>query len=169
MSKKPLVKVTDLFADSDEEQVQEPERIEKSIKLPGLQAALPKNEPISTETNEEAWLAQNLIVKCVNGTLAAGKYTNKLGVIQRVVEAGYGGEIRMIDSLDIILLDQDDCRTTLPPTGSLVRIVKGTYKKGLGRLAEINQRDVVLEMEEPREMRGRSLALEHDQICNFMP
>lgn len=175
MQKKPapILKPLDIFEQDDEGETANNVPQPKKNILSNLNSII-QTAPSSTaeaDDSEKPWFQLNLVIKCMNGELGDGKYSGQLGVVQRLIEGGFGGEIRMVDSLDVIALDQDDCRPTLPSLGAAVKIVAGSYAGGRGVFEAMGPtgKDVVVQVEEPKSLRGRTLALPLSDVCNFLP
>lgn len=168
-------KATGLFEDDD--QTEEPQQnstkitsAKPTVKLQNLTTIVQSLDIKSTgdqESDNPPWLLEGLLVTCKNEQLASGNYRNRTGVVERLVEGGYGAEIRMTDSLDVLLLDQDDCTPTIPKEG-LAKVLRGQYRAALGRMVEMQGRDdIVLEMIEPKSIAGRRLAFSKNDICSI--
>jgi hypothetical protein len=172
----PVLKPLDIFEQDDDEQVETGNQpavaqTKKPLALSNLQSIIQTSPTAPSAGGERPWLQLNLIVKCMNGDLGDGKYSGKLGVVQRLVEGGFGGELRMVDSLDVIVLDQDECRPTLPAIGALVLIVAGEYAGGRGSFEALGLtgKDAVVKIEAPKSHQGRTLTLPLAEVCNFLP
>lgn len=50
----------------------------------------------------------------------------------------YVGEVSMLDSGDVIRVDQAELETVIPAAGGTVRIVNGVYRGNRGELLEID-------------------------------
>ncbi len=156
MPPKTLVK-TELFEDDEEDDMfKEAPKVEtRPVKLPNLQSILEDQIKSAAEFQEDVekpWLRQNLLVKCVNMQLASGKYYKRVGRIDRLVEGGWGAEVTMLNSQDILLLDQEDCETTLPKIGGPVLVVSGQYVGSSGAFVELSPdgKDAVVEIQRRR-------------------
>lgn len=174
----PVLKPLDIFEqDDDEEEVgsdnKQLPQTKKPLALSNLQSIIQTgpSAPSSAESGgDRPWLQLNLVVKCMNGDLGDGKYSGKLGVVQRLIEDGFGGELRMVDSLDVIVLDQDECRPTLPALGAPVLIVAGEYAGGRGIFEALGPtgKDAVVKIEVPKSHQGRTLTLSLAQVCSIV-
>lgn len=174
MGPKVPVKATGLFDDDEDGMFAEtdapiktPVPIVRNMKLPNLQEITAHSEATQeSSTEEKPWLQPGLLVKCLNSSLSNGKYFQKIGVVQKVVEDGWGAHVVMADSLDVILLDQDDCGTTLPSVKEHVRIVKGTYlnKRAVYQESSPDGRDAIVQLTDER---GRNVSLPKSHVCAF--
>jgi hypothetical protein len=177
MGPKPTVpvKVTGLF-DVEDDMFAETDAPEKTITIPLVRNAhLPNIQKIAAQsvaaqpeksTGEIPWLQTGLIVKCLNNTLSDGKYFQRSGVVQRVVADGWGAHIQMVDSHDVLLLDQDDCGSTLPAVNDSIRIVKGVYlnRRALYIEPSPDGCDAIVELSDER---GRIVSVPKSHVCAF--
>ena len=74
----------------------------------------------------EEWLFQGITVKVVYKKLGE-RYYKKKGVIQQI-EDRFTGVLKMIDTGDILKVDQAHLETVLPAVGKTVLIVNGAYR-----------------------------------------
>lgn len=65
------------------------------------------------QNRKDYWLAKGIVVKVTNKKLADGAYYKLKGVIKQVHDK-FVGEIEMLDSGDVIKIDQDYCETVIP-------------------------------------------------------
>jgi len=171
----------DMFAETDRPKASN-QAISKSLKIANLQdlaSATSKTDGNQTEaTGKRPWVQPHLVLRCLNSTLSHGKYANKLGVVQRLVEGGWGVELRMVESLDVVLLDQDECEPTLPKTGEPVLIlayssstergsVEYVGKRGRFKEASPDGLDAVVELS--LEGRNRLVSLPLACVCALIP
>lgn len=84
----------------------------------------------------ENWVVVGIIVKVLNGQVGEGKYRNKKGVIERVDDE-YCAMVRMLDSSDVLQLDQDDLETVIPKEGNKVVILRGKQKNQIAEIVSI--------------------------------
>eukprot|EP01116_Phalansterium_solitarium_P022759 TRINITY_DN7635_c0_g1_i2.p3 TRINITY_DN7635_c0_g1~~TRINITY_DN7635_c0_g1_i2.p3 ORF type:complete len:184 (+),score=38.00 TRINITY_DN7635_c0_g1_i2:1102-1653(+) len=73
------------------------------------------------------WIAENIVVKVMNKGLADGKYYKQKGVVSKVIEK-YIGVVKMIESRDVLKIDQDQLETVLPNIGGRVLILNGAHR-----------------------------------------
>lgn len=78
-------------------------------------------------TRVDHWMSPGLVVKVMNRKLADGKYYKQKGVVVRMQDK-YVGEIKMLDSGDVLRLDQEHCETVIPAVGGAVRFVNGPHR-----------------------------------------
>jgi len=118
--------------------------------------------PSSESSGTEPWLAAGLVVKIMHEELAGGKYHRKKGLVEKVHDQ-YTADIRMVDSKDLIRLEQEMVETVIPNVGKPVRIVKGTHKgaKATMRAVDFESFSVEVELEDGTVMEG----LGYDEVC----
>ncbi|XP_063901913.1 DNA/RNA-binding protein KIN17-like [Zophobas morio] len=85
----------------------------------------------------ENWLFPDIVVKVMHAELENGKYYKHKGVVLKVHEK-FIGEVRMLDSGDLLRLDQDDLETVIPRIGGKVLIVNTAFAGATGALVAIN-------------------------------
>jgi DNA/RNA-binding protein KIN17 len=76
---------------------------------------------------KDYWITPGIIVKVLNKTLANGKYYKQKGEVQELIDR-YIAQIKMIDSGDVLRLDQSQLETVIPQIGGKLRIVNGAYR-----------------------------------------
>lgn len=81
----------------------------------------------------ENWVAKDIVVKVVNKKIGGGEYYKQKGVITSV-EDKFCATVELLDSGDVLRLDQDDLETVIPKVGRKVKIVNGV---GRGSVAEL--------------------------------
>lgn len=170
--KPTVLKATGLFEDDDDmfgEEYSKKSAVQQKVtSLPNMTEIIQKQQQQQdTPLEEVPWIREGLLVACNNAELSSGLYMRKTGCIQRVVEDGWGAEIRMLESQDIILLDQDDCRPVVKRVvGEELLVVQGPYRGRLVRYKEASPdgRDAVVELREAGRDRIVSLPLGH--LCS---
>ncbi|KNC77544.1 hypothetical protein SARC_09994, partial [Sphaeroforma arctica JP610] len=73
----------------------------------------------------------------VNKKLASGRYHKCKGEIVRVIDS-YIAEVEMLDSGDVLKLDQAHLETVIPKIGGPVMCVGGQYKGEIGGLEALD-------------------------------
>lgn len=91
----------------------------------------------SRDHPHDHWLMPNIIVKIMSPALKAHGYYKQKGSIVQVIE-GRVGEIEMLESGDIIRVDETELETVIPKPGGRVLIVRGRYKGKEAELLEID-------------------------------
>jgi DNA/RNA-binding protein KIN17 len=84
------------------------------------------------------WLTEGIIVKVKHKEVGGGKYYNQKGQVTQV-EGRYVALVQMLDSGDVLRLDQDYLETVLPALGGTVKVLNGAYR---GQTASLKAIDV---------------------------
>eukprot|EP00199_Chlamydomonas_sp_CCMP681_P002362 CAMPEP_0119102006 /NCGR_PEP_ID=MMETSP1180-20130426/893_1 /TAXON_ID=3052 ORGANISM="Chlamydomonas cf sp, Strain CCMP681" /NCGR_SAMPLE_ID=MMETSP1180 /ASSEMBLY_ACC=CAM_ASM_000741 /LENGTH=406 /DNA_ID=CAMNT_0007086213 /DNA_START=27 /DNA_END=1244 /DNA_ORIENTATION=+ len=84
-----------------------------------------------------AWLAPGIVVKVMSKDLQEHGYYKKKGVVERVLDR-YVGEVCMLDSGDVLRVDQAQLETVIPQPGGAVLLLNGPHKGCRGTLEEID-------------------------------
>ncbi|PHJ19826.1 dna rna-binding protein kin17 domain-containing protein [Cystoisospora suis] len=84
------------------------------------------------------WLSAGCIVKVMHETLGDGRYFRQKGRILRV-EQRYAGYVRMLETGDLIRLDQQMLETVIPNFGGPVRVVLGEWRDHEGQLEGLDE------------------------------
>ncbi|RHY29834.1 hypothetical protein DYB32_004821 [Aphanomyces invadans] len=84
------------------------------------------------------WIDQGLIVKVMDKQVGDGAYYKQKGVVLRVLDK-YVAEVRMLETRDVLRVDQDDLETVIPVVGGTVRIVNGLGRGALATLLSIDE------------------------------
>ena len=85
----------------------------------------------SKSFRKENWITKGIVVKVMEKVIGNGKYYKQKGEVLKVIDK-FGAEVRMLESRDVIQLDQDDLETVIPQVDSAVKIVNG---RGRGQSA----------------------------------
>lgn len=149
------------------ELMQEQERAKKR-RLEISAAPAPAQKSGDSKGGSDAWLVRGIVVRILHKKIGGGKYKGKKAVVQRVVDT-YGGELRLLDSGDVLVLDQQFLETVVPNVGGRVKVLAGEHRKRSARVTAVDvDRSVVdLELLESREQ-PRSLSLRKvsfDHVC----
>ena len=94
-------------------------------------ATLPRSERLDN------WVQPGLVVKVMNKQLAGGQYYKRKGVVRRVVQL-FEAELEMIDSGDVLKIDQQELETVLPKAGGTVLVVNGTGRGYAATMLELD-------------------------------
>ncbi|CAE7364949.1 Kin [Symbiodinium pilosum] len=124
----------------------------------------PASPSESSSSGSEPWLTEGIIVKVMHQDLAGGKYYRKKGKVEKVRKQ-FTADIRMVESRDLIRLDQEMLETVIPNLGKPVLVVKGQYKgkKGQMRTVDLEGFCVAVELEDGRDVEG----LRYDEVCKI--
>lgn len=79
------------------------------------------------------WLTRGIVVKVVNKKVGGGAYYKQKGVVT-AVEDKFCATVELLQSGDVLRLDQDDLETVIPKVGRSVKVVNGV---GRGSVAEL--------------------------------
>ena len=91
--------------------------------------------------------------------------TKPQGVIERVIAQAVG-EVSMLDSDDVIRVDQAELETVIPSAGGRVRVVNGAHRGNRGELLEIDtSRFAALVRLAKAPAEGRTVWFEYEDIC----
>lgn len=87
------------------------------------------------------------------------------GVVDKVI-GKYVGEVSMLDSGDVIQIDQAELETVLPSPGGRVLVVNGPYRGTKGRLLGIDTKKFQAEVELlSGSAAGQHVWLEYEDVC----
>lgn len=86
---------------------------------------------------KDYWLTPGLVVKIISKQLGE-KYYKKKGVVQEMKDL-YVGIVKMLDSGDVLKLDQAHLETVIPALGRPVRVLNGAYRGCDAILMDVNQ------------------------------
>jgi len=79
------------------------------------------------ENRRDYWLTPGIIVKIKHREVGGGKYYNAKACV-REVEERYVGLVEVLDSGDLLRLDQDNLETVLPAIGGAVKVLNGAHR-----------------------------------------
>eukprot|EP00698_Gefionella_okellyi_P003057 TRINITY_DN12878_c0_g1_i1.p1 TRINITY_DN12878_c0_g1~~TRINITY_DN12878_c0_g1_i1.p1 ORF type:complete len:381 (-),score=87.03 TRINITY_DN12878_c0_g1_i1:191-1162(-) len=128
------------------------------VQLPPIAAAV-----VPVAASADAWLQPDLVVKVLNRKVAAGKYYKLKGYIRRV-EDKYLAEVCMLDSGDVLRVDQADLETVLPAIGGAIQVVLGKCRGRKGLLQVIREKDFCAEVKFDS---GEVRSFPYEHICKL--
>ena len=115
---------------------------EQQLALAAAQSAKSSSSSSSSTSSfakNEYWLQTGIIVKVTNRSLLDGKYYKSKGVVQSVIDK-YGCSLKILDSGDLIQLDQDDLQTVIPKNeGDKVLVCNGIMVGKKARIVKIRK------------------------------
>ena len=115
------------------------------------------------------WLFEGIVVKVMARELAAQGYYKAKGAVTRLIDR-YVAEVTLVDSGDVIRVDQAQLETVLPAPGGMVRIVRGAHRGASATLLGV---DVDRFKARVRVRRGpadgRELELDYEDVCKLAP
>ncbi|XP_050032118.1 DNA/RNA-binding protein KIN17 [Dermacentor andersoni] len=110
----------------------------KPAKLSALDEIMQEQEKKREKTNRRAyWITRDIVVKVMAKKLGE-KYYKKKGVVEDVQDR-YVATVRMLDSNDVLRLDQSHLETVIPNIGRRVKVVNGAYRGQEATLLEVDQ------------------------------
>lgn len=110
----------------------------KPAKLSALDEIMLEQEKKREKINRRAyWIAPDIVVKVMAKKLG-DKYYKKKGVVEDVQDR-YVATVRMLDSSDVLRLDQSHLETVIPNIGRRVKVVNGAYRGQEATLLEVDQ------------------------------
>eukprot|EP01117_Protostelium_nocturnum_P011395 TRINITY_DN4132_c0_g1_i1.p1 TRINITY_DN4132_c0_g1~~TRINITY_DN4132_c0_g1_i1.p1 ORF type:complete len:415 (-),score=141.75 TRINITY_DN4132_c0_g1_i1:21-1265(-) len=113
---------------------------------------------------KDYWLHIGIVVKIMNKSLKDGKYYKQKGVVKQV-EDRYVGHIQLLDSEDLLKLDQDQLETVIPPLGGLLLIVNGAYRGEQAILLSIEESSFRSQVRiETGPFTGKTISLPYEDI-----
>lgn len=115
---------------------------------------------------KDYWLTTGIVVKVMSKALKEKGYYKMKGVVKSVI-AKYIGEIEMLESEDVLKVDQAELETVLPQIGGLVRVVNGAYRGEMARLeaVDVDQFKARVQLKGGK-YDGRTLpAIDYEDIC----
>lgn len=113
-------------------------RQKKLAKASALDEIMREQELKRERENRKAyWITPGIVVKVMAKKLG-DKYYKKKGVVEDVQDR-YVGVVRMLDSGDVLKLDQTHLETVIPNLGRRVKVVNGAYRGEEAVLLEVDQ------------------------------
>ena len=84
------------------------------------------------------WLAAGIVVKVLAPSLKEHGYYKQKGVVTKLLPGGEVGEIEMLESGDVVRVDQAELETVVPQPGGAVLVVGGPHRGTRGTLVAID-------------------------------
>lgn len=107
-------------------------------KLSALDEIMREQEQKREQANRRAyWLTRDIVVKVMAKKLG-DKYYKKKGVVEDVQDR-YVATVRMLDTDDVLRLDQSHLETVIPNIGRRVKVVNGAYRGQEATLLQVDQ------------------------------
>ncbi|KAK1947570.1 DNA/RNA-binding protein KIN17 [Phytophthora citrophthora] len=97
-------------------------------------------EEESKRQRKENWVTTGIVVKVTNKKVGDGAYYKCKGVVKKV-EDTFCATVTLLDSGDVLRLDQDDLETVIPKPGRKVKIVNGLGRGCTAKLLDISVDD----------------------------
>jgi len=119
------------------------------------------------QNRKDFWLTEDIVVKVMNSDLAEGKYYKEKGVVKKVFDK-YVALVRMVDSGDVLKLDQSQLETVIPAIGTKVKVVNGAYRGETATLVAIDadQFSAHIKLDTGSRM-GNIVSAEYEDICKL--
>lgn len=136
-----------------------------------LSAMMQEQERAKERLNrKDYWLTTGIVVKVMSRALKEKGYYKMKGVVKAVI-AKYIGEVEMMDTGDVLKVDQAELETVLPQIGGLVRVVNGAYRGEMARLEAIDTEKFKARVQlKGGKYDGRTLpAIDYEDICKVAP
>ncbi|KAK9815421.1 hypothetical protein WJX72_003398 [[Myrmecia] bisecta] len=130
-SGKPKSKVEELM---EREKLLSKQRAERSAR----EAKQAADAQPSTSGREVPWLQEGIVVKVMSKELQQHGYYKKKGVVDRIKQK-YLGVVRMLDSGDVLQVDQAQLETVLPQAGGSIMVLAGKYRGLKAQMLGINE------------------------------
>lgn len=96
--------------------------------------------------DDEPWLLKGIIVRVTAEKFANGRYFRAKGLVEEVRDK-YVGKIFLLESQDVVLLDQAMLEPVVPAVGAPILIIRGKYKERRGRVLHIDLVSTTAEVE----------------------
>jgi len=128
-----------------------------------IEAKASKNAKQGKSERLDHWLHSGIVVKVMSKELKEHGYYKQKGKVLRVIDK-YVGEIEMLESGDIIRVDQAQLETVIPPPGGSVLVVNGVYRGCHGLLLSIDTSrfQALIKLEDGI---GKEAWMEYEDIC----
>ncbi|KAL5706161.1 DNA/RNA-binding protein kin17 [Ranunculus cassubicifolius] len=134
-----------------------------------LDSMMKEEEKVKERSNrKDYWLCEGIIVKVMSKALEEKGYYKQKGVVTKVVKK-YAGEIKMLDSKHVLIIDQAELETVIPQIGGLVKIVNGAYRGENARLISVDIDNFCAKVQIEKGLyNGRVLqAVSYEDICKL--
>lgn len=114
-----------------------------------------------------SWLQKGIVVKVLSKALKEHGYYKKKGVVQAVLDSCIA-EICMLDSDDIVRVDERELETVLPQIGGIVAILNHSFKGQTGVLKGVNIEKFKAEVELiGGSVKGKHVWLDYEGVCKL--
>lgn len=117
------------------------------------------------DDEDTPWIRPNIVVKLLT-KVANGKYRGqKARVIRTDANNPFVAECKVLDSGDVLKLDQADCETVVPALENQVMILRGKYSGRLGTLVKVDFDSYQAQIEVST---GERIWLDYEWFSKFM-
>lgn len=136
--------LTDKFPTSEKRSKSEKEQDavskKKQQKMTALDELIKEEEEKKERLNrKDYWLTPDIVVKIITKDLGE-KFYKKKAVVQEVKDL-YAGIVKVIDTGDIVKLDQIYLETVIPALGRPVKVLNGAYRGHVATLLSLNEKN----------------------------
>ncbi|OWZ00665.1 hypothetical protein PHMEG_00028098 [Phytophthora megakarya] len=117
---------------------------------------------------KENWVTAGIVVKVINKKVGDGQYYKCKGVV-KAVEEKFCATVELLESGDVLRLDQDDLETVIPKPGRKVKIVNGRGRGCIAKLLDISVDDFCARIRiDTGSSRGEIVdQVEYEDICRL--
>lgn len=131
-----------------------------------MQTELQAKSTARQDNSRIGWLQEGIVVKVLSKGLKEHGYYKRKGVV--CSSRNKVGELQMLDSNDIIRVDQRELETVLPQIGGSVMVLNGRYKRQVGVLLGVNLEKYKAEIELSTASTSNSkIWLDYEDVCKI--
>lgn len=119
------------------------------------------------KVRRDHWLHEGIVVKVISKKIGE-KYYNKKGIVKKLVDQ-YSATLKMLDSEDRIVADQEQLQTVLPAIGKNVLIVNGSFLGEIAALESIDEKNFCCSVSlKSGPLKGKVLEkIQYEDICKL--
>eukprot|EP00873_Tetraselmis_striata_P015347 jgi/Tetstr1/435611/TSEL_024513.t1 len=129
-----------------------------------LEELMRKDQVQKAAKRVDCWLMKGIVVKVVASELKSAGYYKRKGVVDKIVD-GVVAELTMLDSGDVLRVDQRQLETVIPQPGGLVQVVNGAYRGSTAKLLSVNMNKFKAELKVlSGPMKGEALWLDYEDF-----
>ena len=134
----------------------------------GGQSQPSKKKSKKSSDRKDHWLHRNTIVRIISKSLSGGDYYKKKAVVTKVIDR-YTARLEVLDTEDVIEMDQDDLETVIPKSvGEKVRVVNGRHRGAKGRVESLDKRECRGQIRlSGSEESGAVVELDYEDFCKI--
>ncbi|KAM9999915.1 hypothetical protein ACTFIZ_008366 [Dictyostelium cf. discoideum] len=134
---KKMSAIEEIMFKEKEKERQQKEKLEFEKQQQQQQQQQQLNSNSNNNNEEKPWIIKDIVVKIIDKELANGKYYKQKGYIVSV-ENEFLAKVKLLDSGDILKIDQTFLETVIPQIGSTVIIVNGKYRGKDATIKDVN-------------------------------
>lgn len=113
----------------------------------------------------ESWLVPGIVVRVTTKDLGP-TYHNKKAVVEKIPEE-FIGLVKMIDTGDLVKLDEAHLQTIVPRIGSQVMILRGLYRERKGTIVEVLEKIEKVAVKVDGSSSGKTIELSLDDVSKL--